>query len=282
MNYEYVDDIKLILEILELSREDLANDLEIDIKTLNRWINETNGISESNLEKIYEYAYKDHININRIKEMLSIYDNKSKVLFHGSKKTIEGEIDINRSDDNNDFGKGFYLSETLEAAATFVSSFEKSSIYRFTFENTDLKCVKFDVSTEWMIAIAYYRGRINEYVNNDIVKNIVNKVDEADFIIAPIADNRMFRIINDFIDKMITDEQCKHCLSATNLGFQYVIKSKKAINHLKMIGKDYLCTSEKKDYLEKRRDFTKLGDDKVKAARVKYRGKGKYIDELLR
>ena len=91
----------------------------------------------------------------------------------------------------------------------------------------------------------------------------------------------MFSIINNFIDKEITDEQCKHCLSATNLGYQYVIKSPKAIKRLKIIEKCYICSEEKNDYLEKRKDYTKLGDDKVKAARIKYRGIGKYIDELL-
>lgn len=39
----------------------------------------------------------------------------------------------------------------------------------------------------------------------------------------------MFRIIDSFIEGEITDEQCIHCLAATNLGLQYVFKTKKCL-----------------------------------------------------
>lgn len=280
-DYVLSEDIKLIKSILGLSNEELANELEVDIKTIVRWLANKNETSEKNVEKVYTYAYKKKININLIKEMLNRDDNKEMLLFHGAKESINGEIDLNKSDSNNDFGKGFYLSQTFEAAATYVAGFPKSSVYQLLFDDKGLKKLSFDVSTEWMIAIAYFRGRIQEYADSPFVKKIINAVSSSDYIIAPIADNRMFKIINSFIDKEITDEQCKHCLSATNLGFQYVIKSEKAIKKLRIIEKCYLCSDEKNDYLNKKKDFSKLGDDKVKAARIKYRGIGKYIDELL-
>lgn len=279
--YTINEDLKLIKELLGISNDDLSKELEVDIKTIARWLSNNNDVSGKNMEKIYSYAYKKGININLIKEMLNRDDNKELLLFHGAKKGLDGDIDIDKSDKNNDFGKGFYLSQSFEAAATYVAGFPNSSVYQILFDNKGLKYVTFHVTAEWMIAIAFYRGRIQEYADSKIVKKIVESINDADYIIAPIADNRMFSIINSFIDKEITDEQCKHCLSATNLGYQYVIKSPKAIKRLKIIEKCYLCSEEKNDYLEKRKDYTKLGDDKVKAARIKYRGIGKYIDELL-
>ena len=282
MNYGVSTDLKLFMAILDISSLDLADELDVDIKTINRWIDEKCDISESNLEKLYSYAYKKGIKVNLIKEMLNKEENDSLLLFHGSKMNIEGRVDLSHSDLNNDFGKGFYLSEHFDSAATYVSSYSQSSVFQFLFDNKDLKYVKYNVDNEWMLAIAFFRGRLDEYKDNRMVKEIVEKAENVDYVIAPIADNRMYKIINSFINKEITDEQCKHCLSATNLGFQYVIKSEKAIDRLKMIDRNYLCSNEKRDYLKKRSDYVSLGDDKVKAARIKYRGIGKYIDELLK
>jgi hypothetical protein len=92
----------------------------------------------------------------------------------------------------------------------------------------------------------------------------------------------MFQIINSFIMGEITDEQCKHCLAATNLGYQYVFKSDKAIKSLKMLERCYISEKEKEYYKKMRNSDAKLGDDKVKLARIKYRGKGRYIDEILK
>ena len=70
------------------------------------------------------------------------------------------------------------------------------------------------------MTIAYYRGALDEYKNHPVIKKIIEQSRACDYIIAPIADNRMFQIINSFIEGELTDEQCKHCLAATNLGMQ--------------------------------------------------------------
>ena len=91
----------------------------------------------------------------------------------------------------------------------------------------------------------------------------------------------MFKIIDSFIQGEITDEQCKHCLAATNLGKQYVFVSNQAISQLNIVECVYLANNEKNYYKEIRSSDSKLGEDKVKLARIQYRGKGKYIDEIL-
>jgi len=91
-----------------------------------------------------------------------------------------------------------------------------------------------------MLTIACYRGTLEKYESHPMIQKLIEKSRDYDYIIAPIADNRMFQIINSFINGEITDEQCKHCLAAT-----------------------------------------KLGEDKVKLARIEYRGQEHYIDEIL-
>ena len=131
------------------------------------------------------------------------------------------------------------------------------------------------------MAVAYFRGGLSQYEDHHLIRYIVRKVRSCDYVIAPIADNRMFQIIDSFISGEITDEQCNHCLAATNLGNQYVIVSEKAAGHIRMIEHCYLPENEKAYYRSIRSSETKLGNDKVKLARIQFRGKGRYIDEIL-
>lgn len=204
-----------------------------------------------------------------------------KLLFHGAKGSIDGALNVHIGRLNNDFGQGFYTGETYEQAIAFVSGFEGSSVYYLDFDGQDLKCKEYQVNQEWMMTIAYYRDALDKYTNHSFVKKIIEDSRNCDYIIAPIADNRMFKIIDSFIQGEITDEQCKHCLAATNLGKQYVFVSEPAISQLKIVERVYLADNEKNYYKEMRSSDSKLGEDKVKLARIQYRGKGKYIDEIL-
>ena len=141
--------------------------------------------------------------------------------------------------------------------------------------------MKYDVNREWMLTIAYFRGTLTKYQNHPIIKNLISKMENVDYVIAPIADNRMFRIIDSFISGEITDEQCKHCLAATNLGYQYVLLSEKAVSNLKLLERCYLSNEERNHYRKMRIEDNRISEDKVKLARIQYRGKGLYIDELL-
>ena len=91
----------------------------------------------------------------------------------------------------------------------------------------------------------------------------------------------MFQIINSFIEGELTDEQCKHCLAATNLGMQYIFVSEKAVSQAKLRERCYISQNERKYYKNIRLEESKLGANKVKLARKQYRGKGRYIDEIL-
>ena len=132
-----------------------------------------------------------------------------------------------------------------------------------------------------MLAVAYYRGKLEKYKTHPLIKAIVKKVGASDYVYAPIADNRMFLIIDQFIDGLITDEQCKHCLAATNLGNQYVFLTEKAISRLTVLERCFISSLEKERFVRIREADVNDGDNKVRAAMVKYRGKGKYIEEIL-
>ena len=121
-----------------------------------------------------------------------------------------------------------------------------------------------------------------QYEQDKILKSIIEKVENADVIIAPIADNRMFDLISEFVDGVITNEQCEHAIAATNLGNQYVVKTKKALEKLDFIKLFFLSSKEKDAYKNKRLENNNINLNKVKVSRIEYRGKGQYIDELLK
>lgn len=283
MDYNFSDDLKAIRAILGITQTELAKRIGVQQVTLSRNELGKTAASERLLEQVYSFAFDNSIKLGRLKEMMWLEDLKPghKLLFHGAKSEIQGEICVNRSRTNNDFGQGFYTGERYDQAISFVSGFDRSSVYYLDFDETDLKCKQYKVDQEWMLTIAYYRGALNEYRDHPAVKKLLNKVRNCDYVVAPIADNRMFQIINSFIAGEITDEQCKHCLAATNLGNQYVFTSEKAARKLKILERSYISSSEREHYKELRAEDTKLGDDKVKLARRQYRGKGKYIDDIL-
>lgn len=277
-------DIITIREIMGLTQEEFAKELGIDPSTEKRWESKDIIISDRSIEKIYSFAYKHDIKLNVIKEHLYIEEyhaNHQVVLFHGAKGQIEGALRIDQSRMNNDFGQGFYCGTSLEQSALFVSHFAQSSIYIMKFMTDHLNFKQYKVDQEWMLTIAYYRGKLDEYKHTKKVKSIIKQVEEVDVIIAPIADNRMFQIIDSFIEGDITDEQCKHCLAATNLGYQYVFKTEKAIKQAMILERCYLCQSEREQYMNKRLGDTKISEDKIKIAKRQYRGKGQYIDEIM-
>ena len=283
MNYNFPEDMKSIREILGLSQSEFAEQIGVEQVTVSR--NELGKTEPSAglLEAVYAYAFAKNVKINRLKEMLWRDDllQSEKLLFHGAKSEITGNIDIHRGRQNNDFGQGFYTGESYEQAISFVSGFEHSSVYYIRFDDSNLKCKWYKVDQEWMMTIAYYRGVLDEYKDHPVIQKLIEASKDCDYIIAPIADNRMFQIINSFIAGELTDEQCKHCLAATNLGMQYIFISERAVSQAKLIERCYISDNEKEYYKRVRFEESVLGDNKVKLARKQYRGQGRYIDEIL-
>lgn len=284
IDFKVSDDIEIVKILLEMTTTDLANEIGVSRMALNNWKIDESKIRQTNLSAFYSMAFKKGIRLNKIKEQLyreDCVDESRKILFHGAKTNIEGNLDIAKSRKNNDFGQGFYCGESLEQSAMFVSTYPNSSLYMIDFDKKGLRGKKYTVDREWMLTIAYFRGRLKGVEHVPMVSELVAGMKDADYIVAPIADNRMFEIIDSFIDGEITDQQCKHCLSATNLGNQYVFLTQKALSQVRILEHCYLAKEEKEYYLRSRKESSDVSLDKVKIARRQYRGQGQYIEEIL-
>lgn len=285
MEYNLIQDMESVLELTGYSMEQFAGDLGVSRITVSNWINGKTAVSPRHVDDFYRYAFGKGIYLNKIKEQFyreDMISGEEVLLFHGARSEIVGGLGLDHNKRINDFGNGFYCGESLEQSAMFVAGHKKSSIYMLKFDPRGLTCRRFHTDRDWMLTIALFRRRLEQYADSNVVSHLRKSVEEADYIIAPIADNRMFEIIDSFIDGEITDVQCQHCLSATNLGLQYVFVSEKALSRITMLERCYLADPEKDAYLRSRQESFKMNMDKVKLARRQYRNQGQYIEDILK
>lgn len=283
MEYNIRKDLINIKELFNLSNLELATKFQVEELRITRILNGEIHPREEFINIIYNYCFTKGLRLNVQKEMFykEELENNHILLTHASKEGIIGNINIKYSKLANDFGPGFYCGDSYNNSINFISRYPNSSVYFIDFNPESLLKKEFKVDLKWMLTIAYFRGKLKKYKESPIIKKIINEIENVDYIIAPIADNRMFQIIDSFIEGEITDEQCKHCLAATNLGLQYVFLNDKAINNLSILERCFISTNERKYYLDKQIEFQNISRDKTKLARIKYRGKGKYIEEVL-
>ena len=285
MKYSIVQDIKVVLALLNIAPAALAEELGVSRIAISRILKGEVYPSDMFLESFYSYAYENpyrSIRLNDLKVQFA-RDEWDSILFHGARISLEGPIDLTHSRINIDAGQGFYLGETFEQASAYVFADRRSSVYLFDSKALHgLTVLELPVSIEWMLMIAFYRGQLGRFKDHPIVRSIVGQIENSDVVIAPIADNNMYDIINRFARGDLTDKQACSALSASHLGKQHVLKSKAAVEALVMVNRLYLCGLERRDIDEQRRKNAMTSHDKSKLAIETYRRQGNYIEEVLK
>ena len=267
------DDKQKLLRRLDLTEEEYAQLLSGELEP-----------DKIQLENIYNYAYNNNLFMNEIiwQDRLDEFRGDSlSVCSHGSRKNIEGPIRVDMPSDSSDFGSGFYIGQSIGQAGMWVANEPNSSLYIFTFDEEGLDKAQFNVSVDWMLAVCYFRHQLEEYENHPKIQELKSKVENCDFVLAPIADNKLFEVMDAFVAEEITDLQCLYALSATHLGYQYVLKSKKALENLEMRDHLYFCAVEKSLYNKESDVEENTALHKAFMAKKKYRDQGQYISELL-
>ena len=285
MKYDISNDIIAVSKIINLTFSQLSNYLGVARSTITRIVNGESYPSDLFLESFYSFVYSNSIRDISLNELKVRYakEKHQDILFHGIKRAIDGEIDLKHSRSEVDVGVGFYLGESYEQSSSYIFPYRDSSIYIFAIHNfQNLKIVEFDISLEWMLMVSYYRGQLDEYKDSQIIIDIIKKVNEADVIIAPIADNDMYEIMTRFARGDITDLQASLSLSASNLGKQYVLKTEKAIECVEMVERLYLCKQERNDIEIRRKEKAMVSKKTAKELIESLRRKGQYIEEILK
>lgn len=276
--YRIKEDIEFIIEAERINKLELSEATGISRTTIDSIAKKGKAANEV-CEKLYSYIYEQNYRLNSVKEEL-IKEKYENVLFHGSKYGLS-EVTVSGSRNNCDFGSGFYLGQTYNQALSFVSEYDKSSVYSFKCSFDGLKVIKFDCSLEWMLAICFFRGTINEYAESSMVQKIIKKIDAADIVSAPIADNKMFYVMSQFAEGEINADVALHSLSASSLGLQYIIKTERALKKCIPLEKYYLSVPEREDCRKALIERSYEIDTKLKLAKREFK-EGLYIEELLK
>ena len=280
MNYLFKSDFELVSEALGMSEEALCQALGFHRSYVSAVLSGDAEPSDRLLESLYSYAYQSELRINRSREELLKEEYGASVCFHGSRHGLTTISPLGSRPDC-DFGPGFYVGENYFQAASFVADSSDGSVFAFSLDQSNLKAISMHADLDWMLAICFFRGKLARYEHHPVIETLLAKLQNADVIEAPIADNRMFQVMQQFGEGEITSAQALHALSASNLGNQLVLKSEAAIRALRPIAHLYLCEDEKRKLLERGDERAKEIDTKLHLAKREFRGDGKYIDEIF-
>lgn len=149
------------------------------------------------------------------------------LLYHGSLVIIK-EPDLSFSKGRRDFGKGFYLTSSLEQAVKWakrnmrINNLDKGyvSIYEFD-EKALIKTKVFsNANRDWLQFV----------VDNRLQKKLNN---EFDLIVGPVADDQAYNTIILYEDGIIDEDYAIRKLMSEKLYDQYLFRTQKALSYLK-------------------------------------------------
>ncbi|MBQ3529930.1 MAG: DUF3990 domain-containing protein [Oscillospiraceae bacterium] len=277
--------IKQIRTYLNMSQTDFAQRLNVTFATVNRWENGRAVPNKLAQSKIYDLCKEKGVPVcdMAIARMTGEQSAEGEILrlYHGSKKGIDGEIaPISRSE--CDFGKGFYMGTAPLQPLTLVCNEEKPVFYTVDLDLRGLKVLTVDIGMDWAMLIAYYRKEMEKAKGTAIYEKYAKMAEGYDVIVGYIANDRMYTELSRFFNRTLTDVALINCLSALDLGKQYVAVSEKACKQIKIVSEfpiSYLELGMLKDMSVARRDE---GIALAEEIEVKYRREGKFFDELLR
>ncbi len=277
------DLIKAIRSAANMNQEQFASALGTTTLSINRWENGKTLPNRMAQTQLYNFCRDRQVDVAQLIIDTKAYvnnDNKL-VLYHGSKKGIEGDIaPISRGE--CDFGCGFYMGTNTLQPLTLVCNEDKPKFYTVELDLTGLKVLTVEIGMDWAMLIAYYRKEMESAKGTPIYEKYANMANDYDVIIGYIANDRMYTELSRFFNRTLTDVALINCLSALDLGKQYVAISEKACKQIKILKEEPLSPLELallKDMSAERR---KQGIAVAEEIEVKYRREGKFFDEILR
>ena len=183
-------------------------------------------------------------------------------IYHGSEQIVEvPTFGLGRK--NNDFGLGFYCTESEELAKEWaVSSIRSGFSNRYTLDTEFLNILNLNspdyTILNWIAVLVEHRlfsikTPVARRAKRYLIDNFGVNVNAFDLITGYRADDSYFDYAESFLNNGISVEQLARAMRLGKLGEQIVIKSKFAFSRLKYEGFD-VAEKEKYYVLRKARD----------------------------
>lgn len=213
--------------------------------------------------------------------------DKIMTIYHGSEQIVEvPTFGLGRK--NNDFGLGFYCTESEELAKEWaVSSIRSGFSSRYTLDTEYLNILNLNspdyTILNWIAVLVEHRlfsikTPVARRAKRYLIDNFGVNVNAFDLITGYRADDSYFDYAESFLNNGISVEQLARAMRLGKLGEQIVIKSKFAFSLLKYEGFD-IAEKEKYYVLRKARDDEA---NQTYLEMLEEEGDGLYIQDIMR
>ena len=208
-------------------------------------------------------------------------------IYHGSEKIVEVPT-FGEGKKNNDFGLGFYCTESEDLAKEWaVSSLRNGFANKYTLDTEYMRILNLNspeyTILNWIAVLVEHRlfsiktpvaRRAKQY----LIDNFSINVNAFDIITGYRADDSYFDYAENFLNNGISVEQLARAMKLGKLGEQIVIKSQFAFSRLQFEGFD---VAEKEEFyvLRKSRDDEA---NRLYLEMLEEESDGLYIQDIIR
>jgi len=201
-------------------------------------------------------------------------------LYHGSKSGIVGAI-APTSRDCCDFGRGFYLGSEPTQPLTLICTKAHPRFYTCEADFAGLSVRTLEPNMEWAMFVAWNRGLIPADFKAYYDAKFRPIVESSDVIVGKIANDRMVVVLDWFFNSFISDIGLLESLKALSLGDQYVCKTARACERVKIVEERELAPAECERLTTRasnQRDFAVKAVDRIRLA---HRRDGESFFEIM-
>ncbi len=185
--------------------------------------------------------------------------NQKITLYHGSEQIIESPT-FGLGKQNNDFGLGFYCTESEELVKEWaVSSLRNGFVNRYSLDTEYLKILNLNspdyTILNWIAVLVAHRlfsikSPAAQRAKRYLIDNFGVNVNAYDLIIGYRADDSYFDFAASFLNNGISVQQLANAMRLGKLGEQIVIKSNYAFT---LLHYDGFSIAEKEKYYVRRK-----------------------------
>lgn len=213
--------------------------------------------------------------------------DKQIIIYHGSEQIVEVPT-FGLGKKNNDFGLGFYCTESDELAKEWaVSSLRNGFSNRYTLDTEYLNILNLNspdyTILNWIAVLVEHRlfsikTPVARRAKRYLIENFGVNVNAFDLITGYRADDSYFDYAESFLNNGLSVEQLARAMRLGKLGEQIVIKSKFAFSKLKF---EEFDIAEKEQYyvLRKARDDEA---NQLYMEMLEEESDGLYIQDIMR
>jgi hypothetical protein len=214
---------------------------------------------------------------------------EKRIIYHGSTNIIEKPT-FGMGKPYNDYGLGFYCTESVELAKEWASVDSQTNGFANKYELNlnglrilDLTDEKYSI-LNWMAILVRFRSfDVNSPIAKEARAFLINKyyidVSQYDVVIGYRADDSYFRFAKDFLNNTISIQKLSLAMDLGELGKQIVLISEKAFDALSFLESEavdvkvYYAKRATRD-LKARKDYDTSFSDHAKDE--------KYINDIMR